>query len=212
MQYGFDRVKVLGLSGNVVRGNYLVRYEAALNDGRKFQNLDPLIGWSEHEELVSGFGLEYSGLSDAVLSFEINNSNIVNYSRSLLPDENQTGFIVQARWNGLNDLLSVYGAFNRFAGDNSTISTLFAEYELTDDIKELLKYEEDTAGGLMAKELVKVNENLSISNCLDEIRKQAKRVGTNDESRKEVHKLMNSCKVVCSNCWIKLDNDLIEFL
>ena len=45
-----------------------------------------------------------------------------------------------------------------------------------------------------------------------EIRKQAKRVGTNDESRKEVHKLMNSCKVVCSNCWIKLDNDLIEFL
>ena len=45
-----------------------------------------------------------------------------------------------------------------------------------------------------------------------EIRKQAKRVGTNDDSRKEVHRLMNSCKVVCSNCWIKLDNDLIEFL
>ena len=48
--------------------------------------------------------------------------------------------------------------------------------ELTDDIKELLKYEEDTAGGLMAKELVKVNENLNISRCLDEIRKQAKNV------------------------------------
>ena len=45
-----------------------------------------------------------------------------------------------------------------------------------------------------------------------EIRKQAKRVGQNDESRKEGYKLMNSCKVVCSNCWIKLDNDLIEFL
>ena len=45
-----------------------------------------------------------------------------------------------------------------------------------------------------------------------EIRKIAKRVGINDESRKEVHKLMNECKVVCFNCWIKLDNDLIEFL
>ena len=45
-----------------------------------------------------------------------------------------------------------------------------------------------------------------------QIRKQAKRVGTSDESRKEVHTLMNECKVVCSNCWIKLDNDLIEFL
>jgi len=48
--------------------------------------------------------------------------------------------------------------------------------ELTYDIKELLKYDEDTAGGLMAKELVSVNENLSISKCLDEIRKQAKNV------------------------------------
>jgi len=45
-----------------------------------------------------------------------------------------------------------------------------------------------------------------------EIRKQAKRVGVNDDSRKEIHKLMSECKVVCSNCWIKLDNDLLEFL
>ena len=135
MQYGFDRVKMFGLSGNIVRGNYLFRYEAALNDGRKFQNVNPLIGWSEHQELVSGVGVEYSGLSNTVLSFEINNSNIVNYSRDLLPDENETGLVVQARWSGLNDLLSVYGAFNQLSGDNSTISTFFAEYALTDDVK-----------------------------------------------------------------------------
>ncbi len=135
LQYGFDRVKVFGVSGNVVRGNYLFKYEAAFNDGRKFQNINPLTGWTEHQELVSGVGLEYSGLSDAVLSFEINNSNIVDYSGDLLPDENETGFIVQARWSGFNDLLSVYGAFNQLSGDNSTISTLFVEYELTDDVK-----------------------------------------------------------------------------
>ena len=45
-----------------------------------------------------------------------------------------------------------------------------------------------------------------------EIRKQAKRVGANDTSRKEIKKLINESKVVCSNCWLKLDNDLIEFL
>ena len=43
---------------------------------------------------------------------------------------------------------------------------------LADDLKELLSYKEDSAGGLMAKELVKVSEDLSISKCLDEIRKQ----------------------------------------
>ena len=34
---------------------------------------------------------------------------------------------------------------------------------------------------------------------------------TNRESQKEVMELINQSKVVCANCWLKLDNDLIEF-
>ena len=45
-----------------------------------------------------------------------------------------------------------------------------------------------------------------------EIRKITKRVGTNDESRKEIFDLINKSHIVCSNCWIKLDNDLVEFI
>lgn len=45
-----------------------------------------------------------------------------------------------------------------------------------------------------------------------EIRKLSKRVGTSEESRQEVIVLMNESIIVCSNCWIKLDNDLIEFI
>ena len=41
------------------------------------------------------------------------------------------------------------------------------------DIKELLKYDEDSAGGLMAKELVKVNENWTVTKCVKEMRIQA---------------------------------------
>ena len=44
------------------------------------------------------------------------------------------------------------------------------------DIRELLTYEENTAGGLMAKELVKVQEDLSILKCLNEMRAQAEHV------------------------------------
>ena len=44
------------------------------------------------------------------------------------------------------------------------------------DIKELLKYDEDSAGGLMAKELIKVNENWSITRCVKEMRTQASEV------------------------------------
>ena len=44
------------------------------------------------------------------------------------------------------------------------------------DIVELLKYDEDTAGGLMAKELVKVKETWTIAGCVREMRRQAKNV------------------------------------
>ncbi|MBR4621530.1 MAG: magnesium transporter [Salinivirgaceae bacterium] len=45
------------------------------------------------------------------------------------------------------------------------------------DIVDLLKYDPDTAGGLMATELISVNENMTVRNCVEEIRKQAPDVG-----------------------------------
>ncbi|MBA4745619.1 MAG: magnesium transporter [Muricauda sp.] len=44
------------------------------------------------------------------------------------------------------------------------------------DIVDLLRYEEDSAGGLMAKELVKVNENWTVTTCVKEMRAQAENV------------------------------------
>jgi magnesium transporter len=48
--------------------------------------------------------------------------------------------------------------------------------ELVADINELLEYDENTAGGLMAKELVKVYETWTVAGCLRKIRAQAKNV------------------------------------
>lgn len=45
-----------------------------------------------------------------------------------------------------------------------------------ENIVELLKYDEDSAGGLMAKELIKVNENWSVTGCMTEMRNQAENV------------------------------------
>lgn len=44
------------------------------------------------------------------------------------------------------------------------------------DIVDLLRYPENTAGGLMHKELVKVNENWNVLNCMKEMRIQAKNI------------------------------------
>jgi magnesium transporter len=50
------------------------------------------------------------------------------------------------------------------------------DIEHASDISDLLTYPEDTAGGLMAKELIKVNENWNTLQCLKEMRKQAEDV------------------------------------
>lgn len=44
------------------------------------------------------------------------------------------------------------------------------------DIVDLLRYDEDTAGGLMAKELVKVKETWTVAGCVREMRRQAENV------------------------------------
>ena len=48
--------------------------------------------------------------------------------------------------------------------------------ELVADINELMEYDENTAGGLMAKELVKVYETWTVAGCLRKIRAQAENV------------------------------------
>ena len=48
--------------------------------------------------------------------------------------------------------------------------------EQAGDIVDLLNYDEDSAGGLMAKELIKVNENWNITTCMKEMRRQAQEI------------------------------------
>ena len=50
------------------------------------------------------------------------------------------------------------------------------DVEHAKDIVDLLRYDEDEAGGLMGKELVQVNENWTVLTCIKEMRMQAENV------------------------------------
>ena len=78
------------------------------------------------------------------------------------------------------------------------------------------------------KRIILLNEVLADKSCIHcgesetvclkfyphdaEIRKITKRVGTNPKSRKEIFHLISESQILCSNCWIKVDNDLVEFI
>ncbi|MBP4141047.1 magnesium transporter [Flavobacterium sp. I-SCBP12n] len=50
------------------------------------------------------------------------------------------------------------------------------DVEHAKDIVDLLRYDEETAGGIMHKELVKVNENWNVLTCVKEMRMQAENI------------------------------------
>ncbi|KQC32026.1 MULTISPECIES: magnesium transporter [Nonlabens] len=56
------------------------------------------------------------------------------------------------------------------------IISAMADEEHVENIVDLLRYDENSAGGLMAKELVKVNENWTVTGCVSEMRAQAENV------------------------------------
>ena len=58
----------------------------------------------------------------------------------------------------------------------SEVIQALSDLEQANDIIDLLSYSENTAGALMAKELIKVNTNWTVHECIIELRKQAEEV------------------------------------
>lgn len=63
--------------------------------------------------------------------------------------------------------------------DAETIIELIEDQdeEKAKDIKDLLHYDEDSAGGLMQKELIRANLKWTVEKCVDEMRIQSKKIG-----------------------------------
>jgi magnesium transporter len=83
--------------------------------------------------------------------------------------------------------------------------------EQAGDIVDLLEYEEDTAGGIMAKELVSVNENWTVATCLKEISLQAEEVDeiyyvyvTDDQQR--LKGVLSLKKIILNSTTTKISN------
>ncbi len=86
----------------------------------------------------------------------------------VLPSEDIADFIEKL---DSDDAADVIGEFPEEKQEE--VISHIDDLEQAGDIVDLLNYDEDSAGGLMAKELITVNENWNIMTCLKEMRKQA---------------------------------------
>lgn len=115
------------------------------------------------------------------------------YLFSILPEETTADIIVELEEDERGELLKdlpsteiAHAVIEHMDSDDAAdiISELpeekqdevlsnISDIEQAGDIVDLLNYAPDTAGGLMATELVSVNEKLTVKSCIEEIRKQA---------------------------------------
>ena len=70
-----------------------------------------------------------------------------------------------------DDAADIIGLFDE--DEQQEILSYVHDIEQASDIVDLLNYDEDSAGGLMGKEFVMVNENWSVLTCLRELSRQA---------------------------------------
>jgi len=89
----------------------------------------------------------------------------------VLPSEDIADFIEKL---DSDDAADVIGEFPEEKQEE--VLSHIDDLEQAGDIVDLLNYDENSAGGLMAKELITVNENWNIMTCLKEMRKQAEDV------------------------------------
>ncbi len=73
-----------------------------------------------------------------------------------------------------NDAADIIAELSK--GRKEEVISELLDVEHAKDIVELLRFDEDTAGGIMHKELVKVNENWNVLTCIKEMRIQAEHI------------------------------------
>ena len=73
-----------------------------------------------------------------------------------------------------NDAADIIAELSK--GRKEEVISELQDVEHAKDIVDLLRYDEHTAGGIMHKELVKVNENWNVLTCVKEMRIQAENI------------------------------------
>ena len=73
-----------------------------------------------------------------------------------------------------NDAADIIAELSK--GRKEEVISELQDVEHAKDIVDLLRYDEDTAGGIMHKEMVKVNENWNVLTCVKEMRVQAENI------------------------------------
>ena len=106
----------------------------------------------------------------ADILIELDEDSLIQVIRELEPIE-LAGLIDQMESDDAADILILMPT-----KDREVVISHLQEREKSANILDLLRYDEDSAGGLMAKEFIRANQNWNVVQTIEEIRRQAEKV------------------------------------
>ena len=128
-----SRVKVLGVSGSWVKGDYLFKYDLAQHWGKALQpDTVTSAPWQEYDQTLAAVILEFSGVDEWVFSLELDSSYTHDYTTELASKEKAHGYFAQARWTTLNDQLTSQFSVLGLLGGEGHVYRLSSDYDIYD--------------------------------------------------------------------------------
>lgn len=157
-----SKVKMLGSAVNIVSGSWLFKAEAAFLDGVKYNTTADA---KERLDLLGG--VEYRGIKDTLLSFEIANRHIFSYEPQMAAqadfvDKNEVQSALRLSRTFMNERLSLSGLVTMFGakGEYGGFARVWAEYEIMDALSANVGIVDYIGGERPMMEAIKNNDRL----------------------------------------------------
>ena len=133
IELGQARGQVLGFSGNRAQGNWLLRFDVAQQWNKPLRSADVTqIPWDTRDQTLYAIAAEYSGISDWLISLELDAIQTHQHTPELAVEHWQLGYFARARWAALNERLRTQFVVNGLPGDDGRITRLSLQYQWSD--------------------------------------------------------------------------------
>lgn len=138
----YSRYDFLGLSASYTKGSFLFKMDSSFKNNFPLQGLSSGLFVEERRDTIdSALAIEYNSNSNYLMSLELTNRYIDDYSTDLYGvEKSSTGLYYLISRNFLNETLTIQYAVFFIPEEESFLHKISVDYSVTDDIKLIIDY------------------------------------------------------------------------
>ncbi len=134
---GQNRMQAVAAAANWVDGNWLYFAEAGLHRDKTVRPSDQALlgfidGWEEKDQVLGLLGVEYNGLRNLVLTFELDNVHTRRHNSLMADSRNEFSYGGRLYWTTLNERIELLAVWNQFGDNSARVARVSVDYDWSD--------------------------------------------------------------------------------